>query len=219
MFSVSAVQPDVFELLNLFLSFFSLEFSGQNTYKEDKNLLLIIQEKGISNWFDISVSLGTNRTPFQCLARYQRSLNASILKGEWTEDEDEQLCLAVEVFGETMRVTGNVWKKTLHPTRQRIGRWTPDEDKRLTVATILFGPKNWKKIAQFVPGRTQVQCRERWVNSLDPSVNRGEWTEEDDLMLEAALEEHGYSWSKVAAALPGRTDNQCWRYEVVGFYI
>ncbi|KAJ0049121.1 hypothetical protein Pint_16990 [Pistacia integerrima] len=47
--------------------------------EEDKNLLLIIQEKGISNWFDISVSLGTNRTPFQCLARYQRSLNASIL--------------------------------------------------------------------------------------------------------------------------------------------
>ncbi|KAJ0049116.1 hypothetical protein Pint_16995 [Pistacia integerrima] len=43
--------------------------------EEDKNLLLIIQEKGIRNWFDISVSLGTNRTPFQCLARYQRSLN------------------------------------------------------------------------------------------------------------------------------------------------
>ncbi|KAJ0105302.1 hypothetical protein Patl1_19704 [Pistacia atlantica] len=95
--------------------------------------------------------------------------------------------------------------------RQRVGRWTPDEDKRLTAAAILFGPKNWKKMAQFVPGRTQVQCRGRWVNSLDPSVNRGEWTEEEDLMLEAALEEHGFSWSKVAAALPRRTDNQCWR--------
>ncbi|KAJ0106596.1 hypothetical protein Patl1_19692 [Pistacia atlantica] len=194
------------------------------TVEEDKNLLLIIQEKGISNWFDISVLLGTNRTPFQCLARYQRSLNASILKREWTEDEDEQLRLAVEAFGEsnwqsvastlkgrTGTQCSNRWKKTLHPMRQRVGRWTPDEDKRLTVAAILFGPKNWKKIAQFVPGRTQVQCRERWVNSLDPSVNRGEWTEEEDLMLEAALEEHGYSWSKVAAALPGRTDNQCWR--------
>ncbi|XP_031269010.1 transcription factor MYB3R-3-like [Pistacia vera] len=102
------------------------------------------------------------------------------------------------------------WKKTLHLMRQRVGRWTPDEDKRLTVAAILFGPKNWKKIAQFGPGRTQVQCRGRWVNSWDPSVNRGEWTEEEDLMLEAALEEHGFSWSKVAAALPGRIDNQCW---------
>lgn len=71
------------------------------TIEEDKKLLLIIQEKGISNWFDISVSLGTNRIPFQCLARYQRSLNASILKREWIEDEDEQLCMAVEAFGES----------------------------------------------------------------------------------------------------------------------
>ncbi|XP_044465592.1 uncharacterized protein LOC123195812 isoform X3 [Mangifera indica] len=194
------------------------------TIEEDKKLLLIIQEKGISNWFDISVSLGTNRIPFQCLARYQRSLNASILKREWIEDEDEQLCMAVEAFGEsnwqsvastlkgrTGPQCSNRWKKTLHPMRQRVGKWTPDEDKRLTVAAILFGPKNWKKIAQFVPGRTQVQCRERWVNSLDPSVNRGEWTEEEDLMLEDAIKKHGFSWSKVAAALPARTDNQCWR--------
>jgi myb proto-oncogene protein len=70
------------------------------TAKEDKNLLLLVQEKGINNWFDIAASLGTNRTPFQCLARYQRSLNASMLKSEWTKDEDAQLRAAVEVFGE-----------------------------------------------------------------------------------------------------------------------
>ena len=51
------------------------------------------------------------------------------------------------------------------------------------------------------------------MNSLDPSLNRGEWTEEENLRLEAAIEEHGYCWSKVAASLPSRTDNQCWRYE------
>jgi hypothetical protein len=53
------------------------------------------------------------------------------------------------------------WKKSLHPTRERVGKWVADEDKRLKVAVMLFGPKNWNKIAQFVPGRTQVQCRER----------------------------------------------------------
>jgi myb proto-oncogene protein len=53
------------------------------------------------------------------------------------------------------------WKKTLHPAIRRVGRWTLDEDKRLKVAVKLFGPKKWDKIAQFVPGRTQVQCRER----------------------------------------------------------
>lgn len=66
---------------------------------EDKKLLHVL-EKGLSNWIDIAVSLGTNRTPFQCLARYQRSLNASILRREWTEEEDNQLRAAVEAFGE-----------------------------------------------------------------------------------------------------------------------
>ena len=46
------------------------------------------------------MSLGTNRTPFQCLARYQRSLNADILRKEWTAEEDGQLRAAVELYGE-----------------------------------------------------------------------------------------------------------------------
>ncbi|KAL6963123.1 hypothetical protein U1Q18_038091 [Sarracenia purpurea var. burkii] len=103
------------------------------------------------------------------------------------------------------------WMKSLHPVRQRVGRWTSDEDKRLKVAVMFFGPKTWKKIAQFVPGRTHVQCRERWSNSLDPSLNLGEWTEEEDSLLKAAIMEHGYCWSKVAACVRPRTDNQCWR--------
>ncbi|KAK7844724.1 transcription factor myb3r-3 [Quercus suber] len=103
------------------------------------------------------------------------------------------------------------WKKSLHPARERVGRWIEDEDKRLKVAVMLFGPKNWNKIAQFVPGRTQVQCRERWVNSLDPSLSWSEWTEEEDSKLKAAIAEHGYCWAKVAACVPPRTDNQCRR--------
>nr|GMC49611.1 snRNA-activating protein complex subunit 4 homolog [Ipomoea batatas] len=54
---------------------------------------------GKSSGFSISSIPGTNRTPFQCLARYQRSLNASIIKREWTEEEDNKLRVDVEVFG------------------------------------------------------------------------------------------------------------------------
>ncbi|KAF8025198.1 hypothetical protein BT93_F2135 [Corymbia citriodora subsp. variegata] len=194
------------------------------TVEEDKHLLFFIQEKGINNWFEVAVSLGTKRTPFQCLTRYQRSLNPCILKSEWTPDEDAQLRAAVEILGEsdwqavastlegrTGTQCSNRWKKTLHPARQRVGRWTADEDKRLRVAVKLFGPKNWMKIADFVPGRTQVQCRERWVNSLDPSLNWNRWTPEEDAMLEAAIAEHRHCWSKIAACLAPRTDNQCRR--------
>lgn len=72
---------------------------GAWTNEEDKSLLLIVQDMGIRNWFDIAASLGTSRTPFQCLARFQRSLNPAMLNSEWTEEEDSQLCSAVASFG------------------------------------------------------------------------------------------------------------------------
>lgn len=191
---------------------------------EDKNLLHIVQQRGLNNWIDIAVLLGTNRTPFQCLARYQRSLNASILKREWTKEEDDQLRDAVETLGEsnwqlvasvmegrTGTQCSNRWLKTLHPARKRVGKWTAEEDRRMKIAVTLFGPKTWKKVARCVPGRTQVQCRERWVNCLDPSLNMAGWSVEEDSKLEAAIAEYGYCWSKVAACVPPRTDNQCRR--------
>ncbi|KAI4330009.1 hypothetical protein MLD38_028323 [Melastoma candidum] len=194
------------------------------TVDEDKQLLSIIQIKGINNWFDIAVSLGTYRTPFQCLARYQRSLNVCIMKREWTPDDDAMLRIAVETHGcrdwqavafalegRTGTQCSNRWNKTLHPNRLRTGRWDVNEDQRLKVAVMLFGPTNWRKISDFVPGRTHVQCRERWVNSLDPSLNWNAWTVEEDAKLEAAIVEHGYCWSKIAACIPPRTDNQCRR--------
>nr|XP_010932454.1 uncharacterized protein LOC105053113 isoform X1 [Elaeis guineensis]XP_029122846.1 uncharacterized protein LOC105053113 isoform X1 [Elaeis guineensis]XP_029122847.1 uncharacterized protein LOC105053113 isoform X1 [Elaeis guineensis] len=194
------------------------------TILEDKKLLFIVQERGVYNWIDISIALGSNRTPFQCLARYQRSLNPHILNKDWTEDEDAKLCAAVESFGDnnwqlvasnlegrTGAQCSNRWRKSLNPDRRKVGRWSVDEDKRLKVAVMLFGAKNWNKIAQFAPGRTQVQCRERWLNCLDPSLNLKAWTEEEDAKLLAAIAEHGYCWSKVATCVPPRTDSQCRR--------
>lgn len=55
------------------------------------------------------------------------------------------------------------------------------------------------------------------MNSLDPSLNLGQWTEEEDAKLKAAITEHGYCWSKIAACIPPRTDNQCRRCENVDF--
>ncbi|KAI3947811.1 hypothetical protein MKX01_034476 [Papaver californicum] len=70
------------------------------TKNEDKKILYILQQGGIYNWINISITLGTNRTPFQWLARFQRSLNANIMKRDWTKEDDGQLRTAVEAFGE-----------------------------------------------------------------------------------------------------------------------
>ena len=68
-----------------------------------RSFYLLVQERGVYNWIDISIALGSNRTPFQYLARYQRSLNPHILNKDWTEDEDAKLHAAVESFGDNNR--------------------------------------------------------------------------------------------------------------------
>lgn len=52
----------------------------------------------------------------------------------------------------------------------------------------------------------------RYLNSLDPSLKWSEWTEEEDLRLQAAVTKYGCCWSKVAADVPPRTDCQCRKY-------
>ncbi|KAF8714051.1 hypothetical protein HU200_028046 [Digitaria exilis] len=193
------------------------------TAEEEKKLLLIVQDKGMYNWINIAVTLGTHRTPFQCLVRYQRSLNPHIINKAWTKEEDLQLQAAVETFGEKWQLvsasldgrTGsqcsNRWRKTLHPTRTRVGRWDLDEDKRLMISVKLIGSGSWSRIAPFIPGRTQPQCHERWKNILDPNIDLGEWRPEEDLKLLASVSEFGKCWSKIASIIPGRNDSMCFR--------
>ena len=42
------------------------------------------------------------------------------------------------------------------------GHWTIEEDKILTESVKANGGKNWKKIAELLDGRTDVQCLHRW---------------------------------------------------------
>jgi len=46
------------------------------------------------------------------------------------------------------------------------------------------GGKNWKKIAESLKERTDVQCLHRWQKVLNPSLVKGPWTDiEDGLLL------------------------------------
>ena len=55
-------------------------------------------------------------------------------------------------------------------------------------AVAVYGSR-WHKVAEWVPGRNQMQVRERWVNNLDPALKKHvTWTKEEDSILIAALQ-------------------------------
>jgi hypothetical protein len=89
-------------------------------------------------------------------------------------------------------------------------RWTREEDAKLMDAVTKFG-YNWIRIATLIPGRTNINCRQRWTKNLNPTKEHptGKWTAVDDARLIVAVQELGNAWFLVAERVPGRTDTQC----------
>jgi len=86
------------------------------------------------------------------------------------------------------------------------GSWTAEEDAILREKRRQYGRK-WAKIAAHLPGRQGKQCRERFVNHLDPELKKGEWTDDEEAILIAMHEHHGNRWANISKQLPGRSDN------------
>jgi hypothetical protein len=77
----------------------------------------------------------------------------------------------------------------------------------ITAWVQAHGPKSWTALAATMYGRLGKQCRERWVNSLDPDLAHRPWTEEEDQILIEYQAKWGNKWAKIASLLQGRTDN------------
>ncbi|XLR48294.1 hypothetical protein S83_032954 [Arachis hypogaea] len=140
-------------------------------------------------------------------------------KGQWTAEEDEILRKAVQRFkgknwkkiAECFKDRTDVqclhrWQKVLNPDLVK-GPWSKEEDEIIIELVNQYGPKKWSTIAQSLPGRIGKQCRERWHNHLNPSINKEAWTQEEELALIRAHQIYGNKWAELTKFLPGRTDN------------
>ncbi|NXM75529.1 SNPC4 protein, partial [Serilophus lunatus] len=194
------------------------------TEEEIERLKQIAAKHNYLDWQTIAQELGTNRTPFQCLQKYQ-IYNKDLKRKEWTKDEDQMLLELVQ----EMRVGSHIpykkiayymegrdsaqliyrWTKSVDPSLKK-GPWTPEEDAMLLAAVKKYGERDWYKIRTEVPGRSDAQCRDRYLKALHWDVKKGKWSLEEEEQLIELVQKHGLGhWSKIASELPHRTGSQC----------
>lgn len=84
------------------------------------------------------------------------------------------------------------------------GFWTREEDAKLIQLKVVGVPQNdananananvaqqrhagrsltWAEIAENIHSRSAKQCRERWINSLNPDLKKGRFSAEEDKIL------------------------------------
>lgn len=86
--------------------------------------------------------------------------------------------------------------------------WTAAEDARLYSAVAGYG-QSWVDVASAMPGRTNDQCRDRWI---ERQKTASVWTEDDDRRLVELVDQFGTvgRWKAIASEMGGgRIDVNC----------
>lgn len=135
----------------------------------------------------------------------------------WTKEEDELLLLAVKMYnaknwkliatkvpGRSSTQCSQRWRR-IQPYKNRFP-WSIEEDNSLMELVQKYG-QNWSIIASSLPGRTGKQVRERYLNNLDPLLNRSKFSLEEDEKIIELYVSLGPKWKEISKNFVGRTEN------------
>ncbi|KAK9692251.1 hypothetical protein RND81_09G251700 [Saponaria officinalis] len=89
------------------------------------------------------------------------------------------------------------------------GPWTSAEDAILVQYVTMHGEGNWNAVQKHSGlSRCGKSCRLRWANHLRPDLKKGAFTQEEEALIIELHAKMGNKWARMAAELPGRTDNE-----------
>ncbi|XP_028790117.1 transcription factor MYB33-like [Neltuma alba] len=93
------------------------------------------------------------------------------------------------------------------------GPWTSAEDAILVDYVKKHGEGNWNAVQKHSGlSRCGKSCRLRWANHLRPNLKKGAFTPEEERLIAELHAKMGNKWARMAAHLPGRTDNEIKNY-------
>ncbi|KAL6527976.1 hypothetical protein OROHE_014926 [Orobanche hederae] len=93
------------------------------------------------------------------------------------------------------------------------GPWTSAEDAILVDYVNKHGEGNWNSVQKHSGlSRCGKSCRLRWANHLRPNLKKGAFTPEEERLIMQLHAKMGNKWARMAAHLPGRTDNEIKNY-------
>lgn len=154
---------------------------GNWTPEEDQLLINLVDSSTEKKHWQGMAAKFQNKTPQQIMNRWNKVVNPSLVKGSWTQEEDENLIEWVRKHGEkewtkiASQLPGRIgkqcrerWINCLKPNIKR-SQWTEEEDNKIIELQSKFGNK-WAKIAEFIEGRTDNQIKNRWNSVLKRKI-------------------------------------------------
>ena len=150
---------------------------GNWTPEEDQLLLRLAYETPKKkHWQSMSVHF-VGKTPQQIMNRWNKVINPSLVKGNWTPEEDEILTKWINEHGErgwskvAALLEGRIakqcrerWMNCLKPDIKKT-QWTEEEDNTIIRLQKEMGNK-WAQMSQVLVGRTDNQIKNRWNSVL-----------------------------------------------------
>jgi hypothetical protein len=121
-------------------------------------------------------------------------------------EEIEWAAVAAQFPDKTQQQVVERWTKVLDPHLTK-GSWTRAEDQAIIEFVNTRGTRSWSKLAVLLPGRVGKQCRERWINHLNPSISHAAFTPEDDAAITELHRVYGNKWAKIAGIMATRSSN------------
>lgn len=150
------------------------------------------------------VDAAKRKAPLQLKKQKTQKKKYSNLR--WTEEEDKKLAELVKKYqckqwkevashfpNRSATQCSQHWRKCADPQLKKNEKWSAAEDTILLQGRQRNPPLTFGEIANLIPGRTNIQCRNRWDNVVDPRIRSGPFSDVEDATL-IDLRKKGYRW-------------------------